>query len=111
MKQRLPLVVAQVLFRVVQEALRNIFKHAGASEVRITLHAGRERSALSIQDDGVGFDVPERLSLFARDQHFGLVGLEEQVVGLLAGDLEVLTTTTINGTNKGHNRGIRSQSL
>ena len=89
LNQRLPLVVAQILFRVVQEALRNILKHAGAGEVCISLNAGRTHAALNVSDDGVGFEVPGRLSLFARDQHFGLVGLEEQVVGLLAGNLEV----------------------
>ncbi len=89
LKQRLPLVVAQILFRVVQEALRNTLKHADASEVCITLSTEQTHAALSVSDDGAGFEVPERLSLFARDRHFGLVGLEEQVVGLLAGNLEV----------------------
>ena len=56
--EALPDAVNTVLFRVVQESLTNIEKHAGASRVQVRLiaHAGGLR--LRIVDDGVGFDVP-----------------------------------------------------
>jgi signal transduction histidine kinase len=65
---------AETLFRMAEEALRNIEHHAFARHVRMQL-ASRDDSLLelSIEDDGVGFD-PE----LARPGHFVLVGLREQ---------------------------------
>lgn len=55
--ERLPAEVATVLFRVTQEALTNIGKHAGARQVRITLQQDAEGLRLSVADDGRGFDL------------------------------------------------------
>lgn len=48
---------AVALFRIVQEALTNIERHAGASTVHIDLEAGAQGVALAVRDDGVGFDT------------------------------------------------------
>ena len=47
-----------VFYRIVQEALTNIKKHAGASRVRIALHRDDDRISVTIEDDGKGFDIP-----------------------------------------------------
>jgi signal transduction histidine kinase len=75
---------AEVLFRMTEEALRNIERHAHASKVRISLRsAAGERLELEIQDDGVGFDPAA-----SRPGHFGLIGLREQAQ-LIGAELEI----------------------
>lgn len=60
------------LYRLVQEALTNCARHAGAAVIRVTLAVERGRVALTVEDDGVGFDA-------ARRRGFGLIGMEERV--------------------------------
>lgn len=65
---------AETLFRIVEEALRNVERHAMASLVRVSLRdAADGRLELSIEDDGVGFG-----SSAPHPGHYGLVGLREQ---------------------------------
>jgi signal transduction histidine kinase len=64
---------ADIIFRMTEEALRNIERHAGASRVRISLATDRTHLSLLIEDDGIGFDPA-----VSRAGHFGLVGLREQ---------------------------------
>ena len=64
---------AEVIFRMTEEALRNIERHAGASRLRLSLLTNAAHLLLHIEDDGIGFD-PATL----RPGHFGLVGLKEQ---------------------------------
>jgi PAS domain S-box-containing protein len=68
--ERLPLPIEEVLYRISQEGLHNVVKHAGARQVR--LEVGRVASGvrLRIQDDGKGFD-PARVP----DGHLGLAGM------------------------------------
>lgn len=54
--------VKVLLYRAAQEALSNLTRHSRATHVQMSLHLDRERLVLSIQDDGVGFDVPRHLS-------------------------------------------------
>jgi signal transduction histidine kinase len=75
---------ADVVFRMTEEALRNIERHAGASLVRLSLQiADGTDLVLSIEDDGVGFDPA-----VSRSGHFGLVGLREQAQ-LIGADLAI----------------------
>ncbi len=60
------------VYRVVQEALQNAARHAGARDVRIVVHQETNRLHLSIEDDGKGFDA-------ARVRGLGLLGMEERV--------------------------------
>jgi PAS domain S-box-containing protein len=79
---RLPPLLEPVLFRIVQEALNNVGKHAQASMVRIELALGPAGSVtLSVRDDGVGFDL-ESLDQAARYGHLGLKQMCERVEGL-----------------------------
>jgi signal transduction histidine kinase len=79
--------VATVVYRVVQEALTNVVRHAGAScaSVAVTVSAGRLRAL--VEDDGVGFD-PTRL---VGDGHLGLQGMRERAE-LVGGAVRVLST-------------------
>jgi signal transduction histidine kinase len=70
---RLPPNVEAVLFRVVQESLRNVLEHAEASRASVQVQATDGVVALEIQDDGRGIaEVPTD-----RDKHFGLRMLED----------------------------------
>jgi signal transduction histidine kinase len=70
--------VAVNLYRVVQEALANVARHAAARHVTARLVWHNPGLALTIRDDGRGFDVPDDLHQFAAQGHFGLVGLAER---------------------------------
>ncbi len=67
------------IFRLVQESLLNIQKHAQADKVEVRLQVNAENIHLSIMDNGVGFPLPDRLEDLTRAKHFGLVGLNELV--------------------------------
>jgi signal transduction histidine kinase len=70
--------IETVLYRVVQEALANVAKHAGARHVLVTLHADDQRADMQVKDDGVGFD-PATVDAMAGNGHFGLAGMRHRV--------------------------------
>jgi len=75
---------AELLLRMVQEALRNIERHAGATQLRVTLETASGPSLhVQIADNGVGFDAHGEYP-----GHFGLVGLREQA-HLIGATLEI----------------------
>ncbi len=78
---RLPAFMEAVLFRIVQEALHNVAKHAQATTVWITLRVEAGTVHPSIRDDGVGFD-PAILEQAERRGHVGLKQMRERVAGL-----------------------------
>jgi signal transduction histidine kinase len=84
----LPVEAAVNLYRVVQEALSNIARHAAARQVAIHLNWDDSRLALSVQDDGRGFVVPGNLHSLSAQGHFGLAGMQERVE-LIGGELAV----------------------
>jgi signal transduction histidine kinase len=67
-----------VLYRVTQEALANVHKHARAATVRITLWAAAAAVWLEVRDDGRGFDVAKTEQFLGRD-HYGLAGMRQRV--------------------------------
>jgi len=69
--------VRTCVYRVVQESLTNCARHAGASNVLITVHASNDRINVAIHDDGRGFD-PKNVG----SRGFGLIGMEERVIKL-----------------------------
>lgn len=85
--RRLPLAVESSLFRLLQEAINNIAKHAQAKEVWLKLERTGEIITGSISDDGIGF-APTRLPAGANT---GLLGMEERMT-LLGGKLEIEST-------------------
>ena len=82
LKERLPPEMEIVIFRVVQEAITNIARHAQASEAHISLTLKTDRLMVRVEDDGVGFD-PDYIMNGER-QAWGLRGMEERIT-LLGG--------------------------
>jgi signal transduction histidine kinase len=76
---RLHVDVETTCFRVVQEALTNVIRHAQAQRVSIELRQGQEGLELSIRDDGRGFDVERALQHAAGGASLGLLGMQERV--------------------------------
>jgi signal transduction histidine kinase len=74
------------LYRVTQEALMNVRKHAHASHVEVTLMMRAGCHVIRVHDDGVGFDVAEGLR--ARPGHLGLAALTERLE-LAGGELRI----------------------
>lgn len=75
---RLPPEIEFGLYRVAQEALNNIAKHARAKQVSVRLEVNPDCAYLEISDDGVGFDLAGR----AGAQSFGMIGMRERVASL-----------------------------
>lgn len=69
---------ATVLFRIVQESLTNVLRHAEAKQVRITLGKVASHYVLEIRDDGKGFDARSTL----RSNAYGLLGIRERATML-----------------------------
>ncbi|HLE02028.1 MAG TPA: histidine kinase [Dehalococcoidia bacterium] len=86
--KRLPPHVESTLFRVVQEAVTNIARHAEAKTARIRLHRDGQRLTLLVEDDGKGFDMAEVLGSPDKTRALGLLGMQERV-SLCGGSLRV----------------------
>jgi signal transduction histidine kinase len=82
-EERLPPAKEQELYRVAQEALNNVLKHAHAGRVRVHLAVANGRATLEIADDGVGFEPSMQGA-----GGLGLRGMRERVERL-AGTLRV----------------------
>lgn len=88
LKLRLPPDVETALFRIVQEAVSNIAKHAHARTVHIHLEASDHSVRASVQDDGVGFAADQALELQGGLRGLGLLGMRERA-GLIGGTLTI----------------------
>ncbi len=67
------------LYRITQEALANIRKHAYAQQAQVNLTFSRKALELVVTDDGKGFRIPAALAELAQKGHFGLMGIQERV--------------------------------
>jgi signal transduction histidine kinase len=67
-----------IIYRIVQEALNNVIKHAQADHVWIQLVGDEDSVKLTVQDDGVGF-LPAQAAQLVKEGHFGLAGMRERV--------------------------------
>jgi signal transduction histidine kinase len=88
LEERLSPELETILYRIMQESLTNVAKHAQARHVSVTvdqLDDGMVR--MRVRDDGVGFDASSAAQLL-REGHFGLAGMRERA-GLVGGSLEV----------------------
>jgi signal transduction histidine kinase len=83
--RRLPPEIEEALFRIVQEALNNVVKHAQTDRAEVRLRLRDELVSLLVEDPGVGFD-PTRVSSGA--SHLGLTSMRERVRAL-GGTLEI----------------------
>lgn len=76
------------LYRLIQEGLNNIKKHANARQATIRLLAAFPCIILRIEDDGRGFDVKQRLAAAQQEKRMGLRSMEERV-SLLGGQMRI----------------------
>jgi signal transduction histidine kinase len=84
------------LFRIYQQAIHNVTRHAEATEVHIRFRWDADTIILEIEDNGKGFEVPQHWVELVRQEHFGLVGLAERMESI-RGKLEVVSALG-NGT-------------
>ena len=73
------------LYRIAQEALNNIAKHAQATEVSVLLEKPDNHIVLIIEDNGVGFNLNEKVN---RNKRLGLIGMNERAA-LVGGKVEI----------------------
>ncbi len=98
--KRLPAEVETVLFRIVQEGLNNVSRHAGARRVGLQLSLGDDGVYVLLEDDGVGFD-PTRVEPPGDGRRLGLLGMQERAS--LAGG-EVVVESAIGAGTRLHVR-------
>jgi PAS domain S-box-containing protein len=84
----LPQPIQITLYRIVQEALTNIVRHASAKMIYIRLDRYCDAVGLAVVDDGRGFDAEATLQHYAKSNQLGLFGMRERVA-LLGGTMEV----------------------
>ena len=84
--QTMPLTVEEALFRVAQEALSNVVRHSNANLVQMSLTMSEDTVALSITDNGQGFDTSQRGRMGV-----GLLSMQERMKAL-GGDVQVEST-------------------
>ncbi len=85
-KFRLTPEIETALYRIAQEALNNIAKHAQAAHVAIVLERRADQVSLIVEDDGVGFDLQQEFGV--DDKGLGLIGMRERAT-LVGGTLEI----------------------
>jgi len=91
LEQRLDPMMETECFRVAQEALTNVVKHAKARTVTVELTRNDEQLHLSVRDDGVGFDVARLREQAVRGASLGLLSMEERAT-LAGGGLQCHST-------------------
>jgi signal transduction histidine kinase len=85
----LPPAVELVVYRIVQEALTNVAKHAHAQRVRVEVHQQGRTLQVRVQDNGRGFDVDATRA--SRERGLGLFGMQERAT-LVRGRLSITST-------------------
>lgn len=78
------------IYRLVQEALNNIEKHAQATRIEIRLIASHPNIILRVEDDGCGFDPEQGIRKALENKRFGLLGMEERV-RMMQGTFKILS--------------------
>lgn len=95
-KPRLPTEIEIACFRVAQEALTNVMRHAHARQVQVRVRQQRSELQLHIHDDGIGFDFQAARKRAISGDSLGLLGMQERVEQL-GGSLSIETSPR-NGT-------------
>jgi two-component system sensor histidine kinase DegS len=87
-ERHLPEEVTIALFRVTQEALRNVWRHSGANSAEVKVEFGESGTKISIRDNGKGFELPEKIGDLAKNGKLGIAGMQERVQ-LVGGTLTI----------------------
>ena len=77
-EKRLAAPVELALYRMAQEALNNVARHAQATQAELGIHFALEGLEMQISDNGIGFEAPNTPADFAPSGHFGLLGMYER---------------------------------
>ncbi len=94
---RLPREIETTLYRIIQESLTNVARHAQVKKASILLKFGGDRVAVIIEDSGAGFDMEDVRSHPAEVSRLGIYGMEERVA--LVGGKVTIETAPGAGTN------------
>jgi two-component system, chemotaxis family, CheB/CheR fusion protein len=81
-KERLPPLIETALYRLAQEALTNVLKHAQATSLSLIIDRRADSVQMIVEDNGVGFQVELARSSAYAEQRFGLIGMDERVAQL-----------------------------
>ena len=84
----LPDEIRLALYRIYQESLNNVVRHAEAGDVWVEFSLGEDQVQLEIRDNGRGFDLPSDWLELARHGHLGLVGIQERAEAI-GGSVEI----------------------
>ena len=76
--RRLTADVELMLFRIAQEALRNVWRHSGATEAQVIVEFHDKSVVVTVRDNGHGFSVPGTVGDLTRDGKLGLTGMHER---------------------------------
>jgi two-component system sensor histidine kinase DegS len=76
-----------LIYRIIQESLRNVWRHAKAKEAHVSIHFDSRNTVVEIEDDGSGFVIGENLR-FVKAGKIGLAGMQERA-DLLEGNLNI----------------------
>jgi two-component system, NarL family, sensor histidine kinase DegS len=87
-EQRLLPEVELILFRIVQEALNNVSKHARASRADVRIDFDESQVTATVKDNGTGFELPQTVGDLSHSGKLGLVGMQERV-SLISGSLTI----------------------
>ena len=71
------------LFRLIQESIQNVIKHASAESIQVNIRIEKNQVSVSIRDDGIGFDIEKK-----KENSFGLIGMRERVE-MLDGEITI----------------------
>lgn len=89
-KKRLPIEIEIALYRIVQESLTNIAKHASANKIKIFIKGENNKIGINIADNGCGFVVEKAFNPETRGISFGIMGIQERVRNF-GGDFEIIS--------------------
>jgi len=91
-KGQVPSDIETACFRIVQESITNILRHANAKKVLVTLELQQNTLSLEIRDDGIGFDVAATRQRAIQGLSCGILGMQERAE-FLGGTLNVESAT------------------
>ncbi len=89
-REEVPKAIETTLYRVTQEAMSNVVRHAGAAHARVELQISNGWAKLTVADDGAGF-IPLSTGELLRGGHYGLAGVSERAA-TAGGSLQVQST-------------------
>ncbi len=94
---RLPSSMEIAVYRIVQEALSNIRKHANASEVKLRLQFQEDKIMVEVRDNGQGFDISQTLDSAISVGRVGLLGMKQRAE-MLGGDIRIKSGKEVGTT-------------